>query len=133
MNATHIQFEVVKDNKGRAQLAKVAIKTGHASYTCNIKVGSVYKVRCRSVRSDLYSDWSEYSDSVSTKPAAPASITSCKATSETSVSLSWKASTSAETYDIEYTTKKRYFDGSNQVTQVNGIKTTSYEITGLES
>lgn len=133
LNATEIQFEVVKDNKSRFKLAKATITTGHVSYSCTINAGSEYKVRCRSVRGDLYSAWSEYSENKSTKPAAPASITVCKATSETSVRLEWSAATSAETYDIEYTTKKQYFDGSNQVTAINGAKYTHYEITGLES
>ena len=61
------------------------------------------------------------------------SIKTIKATSETSVYLEWDAVTTAKTYDIEYTTKKEYFDGSNSTSTETGIEFTHYELTGLET
>lgn len=133
VNATSIQFQVVKDNASVFKTGTAKITTGHAAYSCAVSAGSKYKVRCRAVRGSLYSDWTAYSDNVITKPAATAGITAIRAASETSVYLEWKASGSAETYDIEYTTKKEYFDGSDQTTTINNIEYTHYEKTGLET
>lgn len=133
VNGTQIQFQIVKDDSSVYKTGKATIKTGHASYSCTVAAGSEYKVRCRSCRGTLYSDWSEYSGNVETIPAAPKQITSIKANSETSVYLAWSSVKSADTYEIEYATKKSYFDGSDQTSTVGGITTTHYEKTGLQS
>ena len=133
LNATSIQFQVVKDNKTVFKTGTATITTTYAAFTCTVTAGSEYKVRCRSYRDKKYSDWSEYSDSVATIPAAPSKITSIKASSETSVYLAWSAVKTATSYDIEYTTKKEYFDGSDKTTTVSGIESTHYEKTGLET
>lgn len=133
VNGDTIQFQIVKDNKSVFQTGTAIITTGHASYSCKITAGSEYKVRCRAVRGSIYGEWTAYSDNAITQPAASSGITVCKASSETSVRLEWAASTSAKTYDLEYTTKKEYFDGSDQTTTVSNIEFTHYEKTGLES
>lgn len=133
LNATHIEFQVVKNNASVYKSGKVAISTNHAVYACTVAAGDKYKVRCRSWRGDLSSDWSEYSDNVETIPSAPAGIITCRAQSETSVYLEWKSVANAKTYDVEYATKKEYFDGSNQTTTQSGIESTHYELGGLES
>lgn len=136
VNASQIQFQIVKDNSGVFNTGKATIMYNSASYSCTITLGSEYKVRCRSVEGSSYSAWSEYSSNAKTIPNAPASITSCKATSKTSVYLAWEASTTAETYEIEYVNEKDDFDGSDQPKSVSGIEYTNYEIhnltTGLE-
>jgi hypothetical protein len=132
INATHIQFQVVKDNKSAYKTGKAEIKTQYASYSCAITPGSEFKVRCRAVRGSEYSEWTEYSDNYSTMPAAPSKITVCKTKSDTSIYLEWAAAKAAKTYEIEYTTKKEYFDGSDQTTTKSGIEGTHFEITGLE-
>lgn len=133
VNGNKIQFQIVKNNKSVFKTGTATITTGHASYSCKITAGSEYKVRCRAVRGSVYGEWTAYSDNVVTQPAASSGITVCKASSETSVRLEWAASTSAETYELEYTTKKEYFDGSDQTTTVSDIEFTHYEKTGLES
>lgn len=133
VNASSIEFQIVRDNEIIYNTGLATIKTDSASYSCTITAGSEYKVRCRSKEGNLYSDWSDYSSNYGTMPAAPQSITVCRAKSETSVYLEWTASETATTYDIEYTTKKEYFDGSDGTTTVTGIKFTKYEKTGLES
>ena len=133
VNATKIQFKIVKNNSTTFKTGMATIVTGHASYSCNIDAGSEYKVACRSYNGSIYSDWSEYSDNQATAPSTPTGITTCKAASETSVYLEWPAVTNAESYTIEYTTKKQYFEGSDQITTLSDIKTAQYEKTGLQS
>lgn len=134
INATVIQFQVVKDYYTIFSTSNTTLREGfnYARYTCYVDAGSEYKVRCRARRDDKYSDWSDYSSSVSTIPSTPTGITTCRASSETSVYLEWPEVAIAKRYDLEYTTKKEYFDGSDQTTTVNGIEYTHYEKTGLE-
>ena len=133
VNATGIQFQIIKNDITTFKTGTATIKTTNASYSCKIDVGSEYKVRCRSYRGKEYSEWSNYSANVSTMPATPDGITKCQATSETSVYLEWDAIKTAKTYDIEYATEKRYFDTSNAVAGESDIEGTHYEVTGLES
>lgn len=133
VNATAIQFQVVKNDISTFKTGTATIKTTTASFSCTVTAGGEYKVRCRSYKDNKYSDWSEYSSNVSTIPSTPSGFTNCEATSETSVYLEWKKVATAKTYEIEYTTKKRYFDDSNATTKISSIEFTRYEITGLES
>ena len=126
-----IEFQVVQNDSTVYKTGVATIETSTASYSCTVSVGENYKVRCRTKRGSEYSEWSSYSDNAQTKPNAPSAITNCVATSSTSVNLSWTAATSAESYDIQHTTKIHYFEGSNSVTTINKITTTVYEITGL--
>ena len=134
-DATIIQFQVLKDNSTIFATAQVTIEGDYkyAEYSCYVDAGSEYKVRCRGCRNSLYSEWSEYSSKVTTIPATPSGFTECKAKTSTSVYLEWDAVNTAKSYDIEYTTKKDYFDSSDKTTTVNGIESTRYEKTGLEN
>ena len=133
IDATQIEFQVVKNNSTIFKTGKASIVTGHVSYSCNVDAGGEYKVRCRAVNGSSYSDWSAYSGNESTIPAASSGITTIRATSATSIYIEWAASPIATSYDLEYSTKKEYFDGSDQTTPINGIEGTHYEKTGLES
>lgn len=132
-----IQFQVYNGTKV-VKTGTVTVETCRASFTCDVTAGGEYRVRCRSVSlygsTPVYSEeWSDFSGSLETIPSAPSSITSIKASSETSVYLEWSAVSTAKTYDIEYTTKKNYFDGSDQTTTQSGIEFNHFEKTGLES
>lgn len=131
--ASGIEFQVVKNNSTVFKTGKAGIKTTIATYSCTVDAGAEYKVRCRAYRGNLYGDWSEYSSNVKTEPAAPSGITQLRATSESSVYIEWSTSLSAESYDIEYTTKKEYFDGSDKTTTISNVEFNHYEKTGLES
>lgn len=131
VNGTHIQFQVVKDDSKVFATGKSKIVTSHASYSCNVTAGSKYKVRCRANRGDVYSEWSEYSSNYETPPAAPTSITQIKAESDKSIYLAWKSVSTAISYDIEYTTKREYFDGSDGTSTQGGIELTHHLFTGL--
>lgn len=133
INATSVQFQVVKDDKTIFKTGTASIKTSSASFSCTVTAGGKYKVRCRGYKNGDYGEWSDYSGNVTTIPSTPSKITTCRASSETSVYLEWSSVSSATSYEIEYTTKKEYFDGSDKTTTVSNIQYNHYEKTGLES
>lgn len=133
LNAESIEFHVYQDNGHLFASETVKIVTYHASCTFTIEPGHEYKVQCRSWKGNARSDWSTYSGNQTTKPSASGGLTTCRAVSSTSVYLAWQSVANAETYDVQYTTKKEYFDGSDQTTIESGIETTSYTKTGLQS
>lgn len=137
LNATHIEFEVVKDNKTKVNSAKATINTtsNYVSHVFNVEAGSEYKVRCRGVRGNLTSGWSEFSSSYGTQPSTPSNITTLKPNKYSdgiiTVYIEWPAVSNATSYEIEYTTNKNYFDGSDSTTKISGIEFNHYEITSL--
>lgn len=132
LNANQIEFQVVQNDKSVIKTGVASINTGAASYSCTVSAGNNYKVKCRAKKNDLYSGWSDYSNNMGTKPSDP-KLNSCKATSKTSIRLTWNAVTTAKTYTIEYANEKGHLEGSNAVTSQTGIESTSYEIAGLET
>ena len=136
LDAEGIEFQVVKNNASTPfkKSLKAKIVTAQASYSCTVDAGGEYKVRCRAYKGSDYSEWSQYSSSVKTIPAASNGITAIRANSETSVYLEWSGAATATSYDIEYASKKEYFDISDQTTTKNtGENVTKYTINGLES
>lgn len=134
-DATHIEFQVVKDNSASPFATKKAsIVTSHASYAFTVDAGSEYKVRCRaySEQSKSYSDWSGYSSNNGTIPSTPESITEIKALTNASVQITWSIVANATGYTVEYTTKKIYFDSSSEVRSVTVTDAVNYAvITGM--
>lgn len=135
LNATTIQFQVVKDDKTVFATGQATITTSAAAYSCNVTAGSKYKVRCRGIRGKVYGDWSEYSDNQETIPAASGGITSIKALSETSVTIDWEDVKNCTSYEVEYTTNKSYFDSNtNEVKKVTVESVVGNAIiTGMET
>lgn len=131
-----IQFQIL-NGTSILKTGTSDVITCKSTFTCDITAGGDYRVRCRSINLvgniKRYSDWSNYTASVSAIPAAVSGITVCKAMSETSVYLEWNEVTTAESYDLQYTTVKRYFDNSDQVTTINSIEYPHYEKTGLDT
>ena len=129
-----IEFEVVKDNASTVKKGTAKIATKSASFSWYIDAGGSYKARARSVKDSLKSEWSEYSSEVKTVPSAPKSIQKLYATSSTSAYIQWEQSSTADNYEIQYTTKKDYFDSSTEVKTVTVEKIVNHaEITGIES
>lgn len=133
LNATEIEFQVVKDNSKTYKNGVVKIKKWAASFSCTIEAGHSYTVRARSKRNKSYSGYSDYSDGSKTIPSTPASIKSIKALSETSVQIEWEKVSNATKCEVQYTTKKMYFDSSSEVKTLTIESKTHAEITGLES
>ena len=136
LNATDIQFQIVKNDNKVFKTGTAKIKTYAASYFCTVTAGYNYKVRCRAVRGKEYSAWSEYSSDQGTQPSASKGWEFIKALTPTSVEVNWYGVKNAKTYEIEYTTEKRYFDSSSQVQSLTVDATLQWshaEITGLET
>ena len=152
LNADGIEFEVIQNDLTSFAGGIIQIIKNHASFSCSVNAGGKYKVRCRAVKgvtfkkisgstsfiqvgfniNTQYSSWTDYSSNVETIPATPAGITEIRANSETSIYLEWSKVRSASSYDIQYTTNREYFDGSDQVATITGIETTSYIKNGLD-
>lgn len=130
---TDIEFYIVKNDSSKVAGGVAKKKTNHAAFSCNVAAGNVYKACCRALRGSERSAWSEYSKNVGTIPAAVTGITSCKATSSTSVRIDWNAVLNADSYDIEYTSNKDWFDSSDQTQSMSVEAVTHAEIVGLES
>ena len=134
INATEIEFQVVRDNTKVFKTGKATVTRKYASYAVNIEDGYEYKVRCRGIRDGLYSEWSDYSANQQTVPDALKGIGAIKALSATSVRVDFSKVKSAKTYEIEYTTQKRYFDSSTETQSMSVEHPTNHAIiTGLES
>lgn len=134
--ADSIIFEIVKDNaKVYATTNPIKIKSEFASYSCSVDPDGEYKVRCYAynTKKKTKSDWSTYSSSEKTIPAPPEEITEVRATSRTSIYVGWTEVSTAETYDVEYTNKKEYFDNIGSTTTQSGIKNNHVEFFDIES
>lgn len=135
LNATHIQFQIIRDDAKTYKTVNVEIEKGTAAFTNGIYVGSEYKVRCRAYRGSSYSDWSEYSENHGTAPYHSEGWYKLKALSETSVYADWWNTKYTDSYTVEYTTEKRYFDSGGSMVQSVSVDAVvgHAEITGLES
>lgn len=131
-NSASIQFMIIKNDTTVFKTGTASVITNQASFSCTVDAGAEYKAWCRAYKNGKYSNWSEYSSNVSTIPSTPTGITTCKATTRTTVYLEWAAVKTATSYDLEYTTKKEYFDESDQTNTTSGIESTCYTKTGLE-
>lgn len=142
-----ICFEIYDNTTLYNTSGTITVAGAMAEYQCAVNAGGNYRVRAKagayggdgiSLLGDqnyviVWSDWSDFSGGTETIPTAPTGITSIRAASSTSVYLSWNAVTTADTYEIEYTTNPAYFEGSNATTSISGIETTQYTVTGLEN
>lgn len=132
-DAKEIEFQVVQNDSKVIKTGTTKPSTSVVSFSCAITSGNEYKVRCRAKNGKQYSDWTEYSNNVQTKPNSPSDINTCRAISGTAIQIMWDKVNAAESYDIEYSTKKEYLGSSNSTTILNNITGVSYIITGLAS
>lgn len=132
-----IQFALYDDDKNIAS-ATIEVLSQRATWSVDISPGGNYRVRCRSVRVTSsggvrYSNWTDLSDRTQAIPSVPDSITIIRAASSSSIYLEWTSVSSADTYDIEYSTNLSYLGSSNSSTTLTGITTAYYTVTGLDS
>ena len=118
-DVSEIEFEIIQNDSKIYKVGKSKVSTTTAKYSCNVSPGFDYKVRCRAIKNKIYSGWSDYSDNVQTKPSKPSKIIEIKAVTETALTLTWEAVSTAETYDIEYAIKKRVF---RSIKRINNYK-----------
>lgn len=118
-----LSFEIYKDDV-LYKTGTVTVRLAQGAFTCNVEAGSEYMARVRAINdyygAQIYGAWSDFSSKVGTIPAAPAGITSCKATSKTSIQIRWSGVKSATSYDVEYATKRSYFDYTDQTSTKTG-------------
>lgn len=129
-------FEIYKDDV-LYKTGTVTVRLAQGAFTCNVEAGSEYMARVRAIN-DYYGTqidgpWSDFSSKVGTIPATPNGINQCRATSKTSIMISWSEVKSATSYDIEYATKKSYFDITDKTSTKTGITNTQFEFVGLDS
>ena len=132
-NAKTVEFHIYQDDKYLKKSPKLEIKNMFVSWSTTVATdGHEYKCRVFAYNADNESAIGDYSSDAATIPSNVSSITNIKALSETSVRLDWPRVSSADSYQIEYTTKKEYFDSSSEVHYATS--TTNYAIiTGMES
>lgn len=127
-----MEFEVYNGTK-KVTSGKVTVLTARAIFTYDVAAGGEYRVRCRAINTTggtSYSDWTDFTSTMKTIPSTVTNV-KCAADSKTSIKVTWDAISSAESYTVQYTTNKDYFDTSN-VTPTTVDTNTAY-ITGLEN
>lgn len=132
--AEEIEFEVVSGTSKFAT-GNATVMTARAEYSCVITAGGYYRVRCRAINfvgtSRVYSEWSPYSSEVTTVPATPVNVR-CLVLTKSSVKISWSVDETADSYKVEYTTNKDYFDSSSEVKSIT-VQAAYANITGIDS
>lgn len=137
-----IKLEIVKNNNTKPiKTVTLNVKTGYVSYSYNIDGGAKYKVRCKAIgKNGSESDWSSYSSNDTTIPNTPKEIIALKGlppdteNGNPGVYIDW-TNVTADTYRIEYTTQKKYFDSSpDNVTskEIDATVAGHAELTGFE-
>ena len=128
-----VDFDIIQNDSKIYHCATSRVSFGVAKFSCAVAPGNEYKVRCRAIKNNRHSDWSAFSNKVSTRPEKPSKITEIRAVSETAIALSWGEATTAESYDIEYATRLEYLGESNASNTISNVETPRYTITGLSS
>ena len=131
--ATGVDFDIIQNDLKFYHCATAKVSWGVAKFSCAVAPGNEYKVRCRTVKNNLHSEWSSFSSNVSTKPEKPEKIVEMRAVSDTAITLTWTEALTAESYDLEYSTNLDYLGTSNATTTINNINAPRYTITGLSS
>ena len=128
-----IEFEIIQNDLTVYKTGKSKVTRSVAKYSCSVSPGYSYKVRCRALKNNLRSGWTDYSSNVNTKPNKPEKINDLRAVSETAITLTWNEAVTADSYDIEYAIRLDYLGMSNASTTINNITAPRYTITGLSS
>ena len=128
-----IEFEIIQNDLTVYKTGKSKVTRSVAKYSCSVSPGYSYKVRCRALKNNLRSGWTDYSSNVKTKPNKPEKINDLRAISETAITLTWDEAITAESYDLEYAIRLDYLGESNASTTINNITAPRYTITGLSS
>lgn len=140
INATGIRFKIEKNGSSISKTKAINITNGAVTYSITVEAGSEYRVSCQGVRDDREGEWSDWSSSYISSPAASEGIYLLYTLSSSSVGINWYDVSGVHGYEIQYTEVKRYFDSNptGVKSQTIGSKedpivTGHAEITGLTS
>lgn len=124
INADQIEIAIYQDDINKFSIAKVNInkETNFAKYVVTVPAGHSYKVRCRAVRGNEVSGWTNFTGSEFSTPVAPTEITTLRpqtiseqGSRQYGVFIEWNEVPSAKTYEVQWTTNIEYFDKSSNV------------------
>lgn len=128
-----IEFEVYKgDTKFTSGIATVL--TARAIFTCTVDAGGEYRVRCRAINTTggkSYSDWTDYSETYETIPSIVTGV-KIESVTKTSVKVTWDAIAGVDSYTVQYTTKKEYFDTTSSLSSTT-VETNTANILNMET
>lgn len=150
----YVEFQVYDGDKLYSS-GRVAVKACRAVYTCNVAAGGSYRVRARALNQVTvntgqqlngatiqgiqykYGPWSDFSGGggsggggLGTVPTAPTGVRAV-ADSENSIKVTWNASSTADSYEVQYVTNRAYFDAASEVKSATVESNTAY-LTGLD-
>lgn len=134
VNATHIEYVIIKNNDPNPKYTKpISIVNGKADWKVTVDADATYMARCRSVRLDKTSDWTDWTAEVSSLPKTP-EIDDITILSQTSIKVVWTKVNSTTKYEIQYVAKdtstnlpndEDYFDDLNSNAQTKPIEVKS--------
>lgn len=114
LNANYIQFAIQANHKGLMYTSSpILIRNGYASHIFKVDAGSDYSAKCRTSKSTNAkenSEWTDWSSLTTIVPSTPKEILELKAYSSNQFYVRWSEVKNAKYYEIQYTTKKDYFD-----------------------
>ena len=121
-NTDKVEFHIYQDGKYFTQSGKLPIKNKYVSWTTTVPSGDhVYKSRVFVYNKDGDSTIGDYSGDSAVIPDTVGNVSVKALTDDSgniSVRLDWSASSGAESYEVQYTTDKSYFDaGGNVISQ----------------
>lgn len=115
VNATSIIIQVY--NAAYAYIGGIELGINNSAniykWSGSAAPGNGYTVRAIAKNSVHWSEWSSYASIVYAKPAQPSKPVLKALEDKTSVSVSWGKSAGADSYTVEYTNKKEYFDNAS--------------------
>lgn len=131
-----IEYEIYSDTE-LYNTGITEVITRKSTYVITVAAGKNYRARARAINrigeTPFYSDWSDFTEQdISTIPISVENF-NAKSDSKTSCLLTWDAVENAEEYEIEYTTDSKYFDSSDAIQTISGVRTTRYIVNGLSS
>lgn len=115
--AKKIQIQILQDHKALITNVKKDVTNQYLLFSKAVAAGHTYSVRCRAIGNGGESEWTEYTENstVTTQPSAPSQITDLRATSDNMVYMAWKPVSNADSYNIQWTTNRSYFDSGGAV------------------
>lgn len=143
-NTQQVEFSVIEDTRNIVWATGVSdVVFNKAVFTFTALAGKGYKVRARGINSDGMTmedigetgedGWSQYSAVVETRPLAPKFTEHpVTALTRTSMRIEFEEVENADSYELEYTKKKAYFDTGGPTTTITSI-INRVEIESLES